>query len=120
MSGHYIVLGKHVSSPLANGRGSVSGCRGSLRTGVAVGGDAGGAFGAVATFGHDVADHVVGLRGMQFRVEALEGDAHDVAMMELVAGAALAQLEPEAMEQVYIFGPEAGRVRAEVEEALCA
>ena len=55
---------------------------------------------------------------MELRTETLQGDTDHVAVMELVAGAALAKIEPEAVQQLYIFGPQARRVWSEVEEPL--
>src|ERR1035441_4098484 len=61
--------------------------------------------------------HYFGLAvGMQFVAHAAQRHADDVAVVELRARPHAAELQPEAMRQVDVFGPETRRVRAEVEE----
>jgi hypothetical protein len=71
---------------------------------------------AVGQLAKDVSNDFRGTLGVQVFFHAAQGDADHVPMMQLGAGALLAELEPETVDEVDIFGPETGRMRAEVEK----
>ena len=60
---------------------------------------------AAGGFANDVLDDFGGARRVEVGGHAVEGDAENVAVMQFGPGAAGAEFQPEAVDQVNIFGP---------------
>lgn len=71
---------------------------------------------AVGQLANYISDDFRGAVGLEVFLHAAKGDADHVAMMQLGSGAFFAEFEPEAVDEVDIFGPQAGRMRTEIEE----
>ncbi len=51
----------------------------------------------------------------QVAVQPVQGNPNDIVVMELGAQPPLAQVKPEVMQQLQVFGPEPRRMRTKVE-----
>src|SRR4030095_7036046 len=71
---------------------------------------------AVGGFANDIFHHFGGAGGLKLGGHTAQGDTENIAVMQFGSGAAGAEFEPEAVDQVDVFGPEPRRMRAQVEE----
>jgi hypothetical protein len=71
---------------------------------------------AVRDFALDVVDHLWREVGVEFGAHAAQGYADDVAVMEFGSQTLGGQLQPEAVGELDVLGPEPGRMGTEVEK----
>lgn len=65
----------------------------------------------------DAIDDVVGVVSVELTLQAAEGQADDIAVVQLRADArVLAETQPELVKAIDIFGPEARWMRSEIDE----
>ena len=64
----------------------------------------------------DVQEHIAALLGMKLAFETAQGHTNHVTVMQFRPGSPGAELQPQPMDQIDVFGPQPRRMRSQIEE----